>query len=531
MKIALKLSNIYFKQTLSQFLQSKKIKSKIGNSLLIIFLFLIVAISMGIAYYGTAEQFSAIGKPEFVLIMGLMFASFMVLIMTAYDGQNQYYKNKDYSLLASMPIKTSSIITAKYLSSYFTSLLYSIIVALPAFIVYFIFCPIDVLAILFSLVALFFLPTFTQLIGNIIAFFINIVTMKVKNRSIINNILTIIFTVLLISFITIANSGLMEELFAQGIPLWIKIVFPHIYFLFDSITTLSGLSFLIFLALSIIYSIIGILIVTIGYKKINSTYISSQRKKKLKLITYQKSNIIVSLLKKETRTFFFSPSYFINCLIGPILVIVLAVSMGISAKQMTINPTQDFPAEYFILMYICFSAMCLGLSSPTSVSISIEGNKFFILRSLPLSSRKIIFSKILFNIILFLPFIFIGDIIFLTIIPSSIDLIIITLFVPIVSMITFSGIGMLCNLKWPKLHWTNENQAIKQGLSLFMTRIIAMALTLIPFLIYMLLSTQINAIFSLSQYFAIYLLFITLIGITIYLILYFKCENLIKKIK
>ena len=97
MKIALKLSNIYFKQTLSQFFQSKKIKSKIGNSLLIIFLFLIVAISMGVAYYGTAEQFSAIGKPEFVLIMGLMFASFMVLIMTAYDGQNQYYKNKDYA--------------------------------------------------------------------------------------------------------------------------------------------------------------------------------------------------------------------------------------------------------------------------------------------------------------------------------------------------------------------------------------------------------------------------------------------------
>ena len=531
MKIALKLSIIYFKQTITQFFHSKKMKSKVGNSLLIILLFSIVAISMGIAYWGTAEQFSANGKSELVLLIGLMFASFIVLVMTAYDCQNQYYKNKDYSLLASMPIRTSSIITAKYISSYLVSFLYSLIIAIPAFVVYFIFCPINVWAIIFTIIALFLIPTYTQFVGNIIAFLINIATMKVKNRSIINNILTIIFTILLVAFITLANSGLVEKIFSQGIPLWLKIVFPHIYFLFDAITTISAESFFIFLALTIAYSIIGIFIVTIGYKKINSAYYSSQRKKISRPITYRQSSIISSLIRKEAKTFFFTPAYFINCLIAPIILIVLAVSMGISAKQMMINPSMSFPAEYFVLMYVCFSSMSLGIGSPTSVSISIEGSKYYILKSLPISARKIIFSKILFNIILFSPFIIVGNIIFLSILQPSIDLIVITILVPIVAMITFSGIGMMCNIKWPKLQWTNENQAIKQGLSLFVTMLISIALTMTPVLVYMFLFDKISLIFSLTEFFAIYLAFIAIIGIIIYLILFFKGNKLLKKIK
>ena len=211
--------------------------------------------------------------------------------------------------------------------------------------------------------------------------------------------------------------------------------------------------------------------------------------------------------------------------------IVLAVSMGISAKQMMINPSMSFPAEYFVLMYVCFSSMSLGIGSPTSVSISIEGSKYYILKSLPISARKIIFSKILFNIILFSPFIIVGNIIFLSILQPSIDLIVITMLVPIIAMITFSGIGMMCNIKWPKLQWTNENQAIKQGLSLFVTMLISIALTMMPVLVYMFLFDKISLIFSLTEFFAIYLAFIAIIGIIIYLILFFKGDKLLKKIK
>ena len=114
MKNTISLAFIYFKQTLSQMFRTKK--KGFSNGITAFVIFIIVMLAMAFSYLGTAEQFSEIGHPEYVIVIGLIFSAFLVLMMTVYDSQNQYYKNKDYDLLASMPIKTWSIITAKYLS-------------------------------------------------------------------------------------------------------------------------------------------------------------------------------------------------------------------------------------------------------------------------------------------------------------------------------------------------------------------------------------------------------------------------------
>ena len=528
MKIAIKLSKIYFKQTISQFFQTKKLKNKLFNTLFVVTLFLIVSISMGFSYWGTAEQFSAVGKSQYVLIIGLMFASFLVLCMTAYDAQNQYYKNKDYDMLASMPIKTTSIITAKYLSSYLISQLYCITMSLPAIIVYFVFCPINFVSILFAIISLIFIPTFTQLIGSLFAFLLSFATCKLKNKNLVNNILTVIFTIALIVFISLSNSGLMDSLFAKGIPLWIKIIFPHVYFLFNAVTTTSFLPFVIFLLLTIIYAIISILLVSLGYKKVNANQFSN-KKTNNSLLKYKKSKVLQSLIKKESKTFFFTPAYFINCLIGPLIVIVLSIAMAITTNQ-TYDVSQSVPPNFYIVMYICFSSICMGIANPTSSSISIEGNKFYSLKSLPISAKQIITSKMLFSILLFMPFLLIGNTIFVILVPCSFELILMIFITPLISLIVFTGIGMFCNLRWPKLNWVNETQAIKMGLGLLVSMLITMIITMIPFLIYLFLFPQINSIFNLAQYFSLYIILLVIIGIFVYHIMYKKAEKMLKNI-
>ena len=86
----------YFKQTLSSFFKSRKMKNNASSFLFAFFIFAIVFGAMGFSYYSSAQQLSEVGKTEYVLVFGLMYATFMVLMMTAYDAQNNYYKNKDY---------------------------------------------------------------------------------------------------------------------------------------------------------------------------------------------------------------------------------------------------------------------------------------------------------------------------------------------------------------------------------------------------------------------------------------------------
>ena len=120
MKVALDLTIIYIKQTLSQMLSSKK--SKLGKNLFFIgAMFLIVVFAIGFAFFGIAKQFSAIGQGELVLFVGLLFSIFTSLLVNVNDAQNYYYKNKDYSFLSSLPIRQVYVILAKYFSAYFIS--------------------------------------------------------------------------------------------------------------------------------------------------------------------------------------------------------------------------------------------------------------------------------------------------------------------------------------------------------------------------------------------------------------------------
>ena len=532
MKNIINLSIIYFKQTLSSFFKSRKMKNNASSFLFAFFIFAIVFGAMGFSYYSSAQQLSEVGKTEYVLVFGLMYATFMVLMMTAYDAQNNYYKNKDYDMLASLPIENYSIITAKYLSSYFVSLFYAFIIAFPAYIVYFIFCPINFVSVLYSLLSIFFIPTFTQLIGSLLAYLINLLTFKIKNKTLVNNILTIIFTVGLVTFIAVANTNFTQSLFTSGVPLWIKIVFPHIYFLFGAITTGSFLQFLIFICITLAFACISIGLVSLGFKKINSGGISTTNKKtkrKIK-IYYKKNSHISSLIKKETRAFFGSATYMINSIIGPILIVIIAIVLGTYAHN-TSTIASSALSQIFISIYICFASMFASMCCPTSVSLSIEGQKLHLLKSLPLSTNTIFISKLLFSWILTVPFILVGDIIFLSLVPCSAGLVILTILTPLVSMFAFSGLGLLANLKWPKLNWTNETQAIKQGMSLFVTMMSCMAINLIPFLLVTLLYDKIIAVMSAELFLTIILAINILLVVTFYSVLFKKGSKMFYKIQ
>ncbi len=529
MKNIINLTLIYFKQSLSQLFRSKKRTTALSNTFLIIAIFIVVSFAMGYAYYGTAQQFEESGHLEYVLILGLMFAAFVVLMMTLYDAQNQYYNNKDYNLLASMPIKKWSIVSAKYLSSYLVSFVYGFMIAFPAFVVYFLLCPITVEAIIYTILAMFFLPTFTQIISAALAFVISIITFKLKNKKIVNTFLTLILTVGLIAFISVANSGLMQELFASGVPLWLKISFSHIYFLFMAITTGSFLDFFIFLVITSAFAILSVAIISLGYKKINTELNSINKKRhNKKPLNFNQSSTYLSLIKKEAKTFFSSTSYLINSIIGPIVNIILAITMGLCMRNISINT--ELSGYLFLIIYIYFSSMSLGIGVPTSASISIEGKGFYNLKSLPIKISTIFNAKLSFNIFLTMPSVIVGSVIFIILSGCSLPLAMLSLFIPLISSVTFSALGLLINLRWPKLDWTNEAQAVKQSLSLFISMLIAMFVSVLPFIIFISLAGQILSIISIEIYLVLSLVFIVILCVLFYTLLYTYGKKLFKKI-
>ena len=105
------------------------------------------------------------------------------------------------------------------------------------------------------------------------------------------------------------------------------------------------------------------------------------------------------------------------------------------------------------------------MTSITSSMISLEGKSFNITKSLPVETEKILLSKVLTSNILSIPIFLICDVIFFIAFKVAIIDIVFILLASIVMPTLTALIGILMNLKYPKMNATSDTEVVKQSMS------------------------------------------------------------------
>lgn len=527
MKKTCKLVKIYFKELLYSLLGSSNKKSGAKSLTALFVIFAFVALALGYSLYNIAETLALFSMEKNVLIIGLFMAVFMSLMVTLNDAQGSMYKSNDYDLLASLPIKTTSIITAKYLSTYFVSILYFSIIAIPTYIVYFCFAKVTVLGIIFGVLSLFFIPAFSELISCLLGWFVTIITSRMKNKNIVRAIISTIFAVGLAVFISLANNNFFTNIFSGGFPLWFKIVFASIHFLFIAVSECSVAYFFASLAVSFAFVVLGVLVVSIGYKKINTSLMVTKVKTKSKPLTFGEVSVYKSMLKKEAATFFNSPVYCVNGLIGVIMTIVVTIITVMTSKTLV-----GVPEAVSIMASVEFfcMAMCTGIAPTTSVSISMEGTKFQQLKSLPVKFKDIAASKISLNLIIAIPVTVASAIVFCILVSAGPLVSIFGILYLICAIYSETVLGLILNLKFPRLNWSSETQAAKSGLSLFLTMFLNMLISILPMVLFIILSVSLQAV-NFTLYLGLCAAFEFIVNVVLTTILCKIGEKLLKNIQ
>ena len=80
------------------------------------------------------------------------------------------------------------------------------------------------------------------------------------------------------------------------------------------------------------------------------------------------------------------------------------------------------------------------------------------------------------------------------------------------------------------MNWQNQTQAVKQGLSVFLTVAIGMASNLIPILLYFFLYFEIDAVLGLDLFILIYLAVLLIVLASLILVLAKKGKKMYVKI-
>ena len=498
------------KATMSQDMSLFKIKSKNESNarkiVLPIVLALIVMLSIGSYAVMFAEELAPKNLTYIILTIFIMVTSLLTIIEGVYKSQGILFEAKDNDLLFSLPISKSKIFFTRVFKLISFQFLYNSLFMLPAIIVYAIYEKPNLSFYLLSLIMLVLLPIIPTIVACIIGYIIKGVTSRFKFRNILQVILTSL--ILLLIFYGSFNMQTMIANVTQNAnsinEVITKIYYPAGLYI-SLIQNFNILDLVSLLAINIIPAILFIYLASIFYFKITSKLgeKGNNSKKgnweKLTKKTFKVKSQLSGLISKEIKRFFSSSVFIVNAGFG--MVLMLAVTIGISINfegminsmlqgkeiEMSIVEIRTFMPKIFYGFVVFISCM----TSITSSMISLEGKSFNITKSLPVKPEKILLAKVLTSNIISTPVILVCDVIFFIVFKVAIMDMIFILLASILMPIFTALVGILMNLKYPKMDATSDTEVVKQSMSSGLSVFIGMFVGMLSIVI-MIIGSKIN---------------------------------------
>ena len=428
--------------------------------------------------------------PIFVLSV-----SFMTFMEGIYKTSSLLFNCKDDNLLLSLPISKRTVLLIRVLKFYIFEFLFNSMFLLPAMVAYIRWAEsLSWTYFLSSIVMLIILP----IIPIALSCIIGAITSSLSSHFKFKNLFQIVFSMIII-FGILGLSYQSEKVFQYLIEhasslndLITKIYYPAGVYA-NMISNFQIGDLLLCILIHIVIFVCMIYFLSIFYFKINSRMkkVTSNKKVNVGSIKIQSRGKIHSFIRKELNTFFQTPVFIINS--GFALVLFLIAVFAICFKFDSVLPILTstegglgFEKEMvmghlstMIFILISFTAF---MTSITNCVVSLEGKNINILKSLPISTKTVLMSKIYACLVITTPVLILGDLIlfirFQIPILECILLLILSVLIPLVSHF----IGILMNLKYPKLDFENASEVVKQSTSSFTSVMLGMIFVILTFI-------------------------------------------------
>ena len=450
--------------------------------------------------------------------------SLFTVIEGVYKTGSLLFNCKDDQLLLSLPIKRSTVLFIRIFKFYVFELIFNSIWLLPIMLAYIRWAEVlDWTYYLVSIIMLFLLPIIPIVISCIIGAITSSLSSRFKYKNVAQIVISMVFCVGIV-YLSMNTNGFYNYIVAHatGInDLITKIYYPAGVYA-SLITKFDVVKLLIFIGVNLVIFVLGILVLSKFYFKINSRLkkVNTGKKVKFNDLVIKTNSSTTSLVKKELRTFFKTPVFIVNA--GFSLVLFILVSIVLCIKFNDFLPIFTDPKSFDLSkemimnnLSLLIFVLILFVSYTTSITnsvISLEGRNINILKSLPIKTKNILMSKIYSSLILTTPVLLVGDILlfikFRINIIECILLLVLSILIPLVSHF----IGLITNLKYPKLDWENSAEVVKQSTSSFIAVMVGMFLMIISIVVVMILLGQISSLLILIFATMLY----TIIDISLY---------------
>ena len=442
----------------------------------------------------TAKTLVQVGQQELIPAYMVAVSSFSILFLTIFYSNGILFGSRDIETLLSLPLKSSDIISSKFMFMYLLNFLIGFIFMLPGGIVWVLNGSLNVLQIILYFTSMIFVPLIPMCIAACMGMIVVVVSSYFKRK----NVIALIFSFVMIGIIGYIAVSAMKSGNEDSIEIMLSKQITELYPISGLFVQHTNFPMYIGMGLFITFSTvvfyIFVKIVAMKYGLLNTLAKTTSRYSDNKK-SYNRKSIFLALYKKEMGRFLSSYMAVLNAGLGVILLCVFSIFLLFnSVEQIGESSGIENINEYLSNFAPLFIASMLSLSCPAASAISLEGKNIWILQSSPVKVKMILNSKIAVNLTLHL----IGYMISIFAFTLKLDMnfiqVINLIIVPICYSIFITVIGISLNKKYPNYEWESEMMVVKQSMPVIVSGLVGIIALITPILLNWFLNLSITPV-------------------------------------
>ena len=507
-----------------------KFKTKRGGKARKAAIFALLALCVFASIYGYAdmmlEPLAGTGMEYTVLTMYALVAAVLILAEGIYKAPGLLFNCRDDDLVLALPVKKSVVFLVRVMKFYLFEVAFSAMVLVPTMVAYVVRMGGAVPASFYvaSVAALILLPVIPVVLAVILA----MVTTGVASRFRFKNLVQIILTVVLLLGLMAVSLNMQEIMatiaeHASGINEVITRFYYPVGAYIQMVADFNIVTFLVFVVVNVAVAAVFVWAFSRVYYRVNSRAKIVKVSKNKKCSEVKAHSVMGALLLKEGRKFTSSPVFLVNAGFSLVLyvaaVVLLAVNFDGVMGMLPQMGMKMSPEDVLGLMPVIATGMIVFFTLMTSITcsmISLEGRTINLLKSMPVSAFKIIMAKVLTAVLIIVPVLLIGDIVMFVRFDFDVWQILMILALSIVMPVVAEILGIIVNLKYPKMDAESDAEAVKQSMSSMVAVLTGMVLSgMTIYIIYTCISGGTSVTVTMAAVLATYALI--MVGLIVYL--------------
>lgn len=428
---------------------------------------IIVTVYGGMAGMTSLQMISAGIDPAVPFLMISAMACVFALAMAFAQGSATLSGFADFDTLMGMPIKTGTVVFARFFALYSVEALYCAAYLLPCGVVYAILCAPAWWFWPAFLVMLLLLPVAPVVIGSGADLLISAAFAGSKYKK---GITSAIKMILLLGFIVYAYllprltesfmtaPGKTADIIAR--------IYPPARWFAEGVTGNFPLV-LLFVSASAAVCALFVLLLNKTFLPLHDRLSAGYHVKNYRLGTLKRSSAAKALFLIERKRFFNSTAWVINTIFGSILIVVFGIVAAVMSKTLMQFFRQASLERFVPALVTAILIFCATLSPTTCCAISMEGKEIWIAKTLPVPAKLWLRAKLLLNLVLVGPALLI-TITLLAVFYAGLlspSAIVGLYLLPVAALLFTTVFGLYINAKLPRLSWKSDTEVVKQSSS------------------------------------------------------------------